>query len=911
MKTYKKFMKSLCYVLALSMTCSTLILATEIEGTVENLGLSIQESKVRRIEYLTRGLVVLEVPEGIYMSWRFLGDDSDDVSFQIYKNGEKLATVTDTTNYIDSTGTIKDTYTIASVTGEGESAQEGSNLPTLKSNGESNGNYIEYSLQNPGIRHAIMYRNPRGDLYNATGKYYYMPIELDRLNEMQKIVTDYELGAISQETYGEKLATFKSYTDSLGLDEKGGEGPTLRELGYTEEGRVPIRVDENGKVVTREITYKPGDIATGDLDGDGNYELIVKWDPSDSKDSMISYNTSAPCIIDAYKLTEEGANLLWRVDMGYNIRAGAHDTQMLVYDFDNDGKSEMILRTADGTTSGQVVNGEYKPSSFVGEREAAYVEDYLLNSDVGSINKYTTNLLNNYSICWEDPIYNNQAGEYGEDGYITTGAYSGDMKDQTWVKLYSYGPATGTGNEYITAFDGETGAIIDSVPYQFAVKEEMWDINPYCRRSAPCEGKIKESDTLHVQEDSNYIPQSFWIIHDLGNSYEMYGDTTGNRSGRFLASVALLDGKTPSAVISRGYYQRSTLAAYNLIENKLVLDSTFDSSEHENHSDYEERGNHNLSVGDVDHDGCDEILYGSIAFEKKDPDSNQIDVKYVVGVALPKDAEPETNTDLMPIIKMAYNADGTLKENYKFTYLPHGDAIHLFPKDASNELILFTPHESTGNAEIGWKLAMHGHNAETGELVAASYKAGDQGRGAAGNVDPRNADSAEAWANIAVDVNTGEKIDLGKGYSSNFLIYWTDSLVRQLFDGQTNPTVKAMDKSGIWNEVMTFIDTATVNGTKANPLLQADLFGDWREEIIARVTDKEDAIRIYTTNIPSTFKIRTLMHDPMYRLAIAWQNITYNQPPHPSFFMGYEDDGTPIIATEKRSDIEIISPNNK
>lgn len=869
-----------------------------------------QQSSVRRMEYLNRGVVALETSDGIYMSWRFLGDDPDDVQFNVYKNGEKIATVINSTNYIDKIGNKSDIYMVSSVINGMESIPEGTCLPVFSQNGTATGNYIEYQLQNPGTRQSIVYRNPRGDLFNATGKYYYMPIDLAKLNTMQTVVTDYKQGVITEEEYNQKVSEFKAYTDELGLDETGGVGPTLRELGYKEDGRVPLRTDEDGTLVTRETTYNPSDITTGDLDGDGNYELIVKWDPADSRDSMISYNTSAPCIIDAYKLTDDGAQLLWRVDMGYNIRAGAHDTQMMVYDFNNDGKAEMILRTADGTTSGQVVDGKYVPSSFVGEEEAAYIEEYLLASDTEKVNRYTENVLNNYTICWEDPVYNNNSGEYGEDGYITTGAYKGKAMDQIWSKVYCYGPTNGTGNEYVTAFDGLTGEIIDTVPYEFAITEDMWGINAFCRRSAGCSGKILESDALHLAENPEYVPQSFWsdISNDIGNNYMMFGDSSGNRSGRFLASVALLDGQTPSAVISRGYYGRTTLVAYQLIEGKLVLDSTFNSSEYENHEDYECRGNHNLSVGDVDNDGFDEILYGSIAFEKKDIDSDEIDVKYVVGVALPEGDAPAASVDLMPIIREAYNEDGTLKDNYKFTYLWHGDAIHLFPKDQSNELMVFTPHEDSGDAARGWALSMHAHNAETGEIEVAAYKAGDQGRGAAGNVDPRYATTAKVWANMAADATTGEKIDLGKGYSSNFTIYWTDSLVRQLFDGQNNPTVKSMDTSGIWNTVMTFTDTSTTNGTKANPLIQADLFGDWREEIVTRVTSTNDVIRIYTTNIPTEYKIRTLMHDPMYRLAIAWQNVCYNQPPHASFFMGYEQDGTPIISTSKRTDIEIVKP---
>ncbi|RYE19365.1 MAG: hypothetical protein EOP42_29165, partial [Sphingobacteriaceae bacterium] len=75
------------------------------------------------------------------------------------------------------------------------------------------------------------------------------------------------------------------------------------------------------------------------------------------------------------------------------------------------------------------------------------------------------------------------------------------------------------------------------------------------------------------------------------------------------------------------------------------------------------------------------------------------------------------------------------------------------------------------------------------------------------------------------------------------------------------------------------------NGTKSTPALSADLFGDWREEVMFRTTDNQN-LRIYTTTIPTKHKIYTLMHDPQYRLSIAWQNVGYNQPPHTGFYLG-------------------------
>jgi rhamnogalacturonan endolyase len=75
------------------------------------------------------------------------------------------------------------------------------------------------------------------------------------------------------------------------------------------------------------------------------------------------------------------------------------------------------------------------------------------------------------------------------------------------------------------------------------------------------------------------------------------------------------------------------------------------------------------------------------------------------------------------------------------------------------------------------------------------------------------------------------------------------------------------------------------NGSKSNPCLSADILGDWREELIYRTRDNQE-LRIFTTTIPTTHKFYTLMQDPQYRLSIVWQNVAYNQPPHPGFYLG-------------------------
>ena len=113
--------------------------------------------------------------------------------------------------------------------------------------------------------------------------------------------------------------------------------------------RVPLQVPPGGTTPIGEAyTYSANDTSVGDLDGDGEYEMVVKWDPSNAKDnSQEGYTGNV--YLDAYTL--DGTRL-WRIDLGRNIRAGAHYTQFIVYDLDGDGKAEVAAKTADGTVDG-------------------------------------------------------------------------------------------------------------------------------------------------------------------------------------------------------------------------------------------------------------------------------------------------------------------------------------------------------------------------------------------------------------------------------------------------------------------------------------------------------------------------------------------------------------------------------
>ncbi|MEK4272083.1 rhamnogalacturonan lyase [Paenibacillus sp. FSL R7-0026] len=320
-----------------------------------------------------------------------------------------------------------------------------------------------------------------------------------------------------------------------------------------------------------------------------------------------------------------------------------------------------------------------------------------------------------------------------------------------------------------------------------------------------------------------------------------WGDNYGNRVDRFLAAIAYLDGERPSLVMARGYYTRSVLVAYNWRNGQLTKQWTFDSNTSGN-SGYAGQGNHNLSVADVDGDGKDEIVYGAMAVDD--------------------------------------NGKGLYT-----TGLHHGDAMHLSDLDPDRpRLEVFQVHETPSNAGVEFR------DAGTGQLIWGVKTTKDIGRGMAADIDPRYK-GAEVWADGSLYTAKGQKLGTTLPSSTNFGIWWDGDLLRELLD--SNRIDKWNYANSTTMNLLTASGVSSNNGTKSTPNLQADLFGDWREEVVWRTNDSS-ALRIYTTTAVTDKRIYTLMHDPVYRLGVAWQNVAYNQPPHTGFYLG-EGMSTPPV----------------
>ncbi|MGM0880304.1 MAG: rhamnogalacturonan lyase [Bacillota bacterium] len=325
-----------------------------------------------------------------------------------------------------------------------------------------------------------------------------------------------------------------------------------------------------------------------------------------------------------------------------------------------------------------------------------------------------------------------------------------------------------------------------------------------------------------------------------------WGDGYGNRVDRFLAGIAYLDGKHPSLIMARGYYTRTVITAYNWREGQLSEVWTFDSNT-PGLSGYAGQGNHNLSVADVDGDGKDEIIYGACAIDN--------------------------------------NGQGLYT-----TGLGHGDAMHLGDLDPGRPgMELFQVHESKSAA-----YGLEFRDANTGETIWGLFTGKDTGRGMSADIHP-GYPGEEVWASGGYGLfsSSGIKISSTQPNSINFGIWWDGDLQRELLDHNWNATTATgVGKIEKWDYVnnlpVTLLSaegTLSNNHTKGTPSLQADLFGDWREEVVWRTADST-ALRIYTTTDVTDYRLPTLMHDPVYRLGIAWQNVAYNQPPHTSYYLG-------------------------
>ncbi len=642
---------------------------------------------LKRAEDLGRGVVAVPTSEGVLVTWRFLGTDSSEITFDVYRNGEKL-TSTSATNYLDKNGKSGDKYEVK--------AADGSS--------------------------------------------------------------------------GEAAAWEKEYLS------------------------IPVKNYDTDKYIIEDATV-------GDLDGDGEYEIVIRRTPSGYFDKLVVDEVNGNRIVDnrvAYPLIEaydmDGTHM-WTMDIGKN-EVNEIDVNMLVYDFDGDGRAEVAMRSYDGMTDG------------VGKKIGIADADY-------------TNSLQK-------------------------------QKDRQYLS---------EGNEYLSVFDGMTGA------------------------------EIARTDLLPARD-----PLSSWASR--------YTDVPRltKRAGHFMLSTAYLNGETPSIIMMRGAWDGVKLAAWDYNDGAFTELWQYDSGAFSKENNLYGAGYHSMAVADIDFDGKDEILSGAGAIDD-DGKFMYATHAYVNGTGIKLG-----HGDAFDVAKMDPDYDGYyIWSCHETKELPANIDLH----DARTGQVIYgyNKPKDTGRSRAadidptskGWEVW-----GSTGTPLM-SYDGKMIVSGVAEKLQPLVEDGSivlgsgtvavDGWntfkyrkpnGDFTKDEDTG--MELATTLPMNFKAFWDGDLLSELVD---NVTVSKYNWTDSTVDILFDANGCASNGgSKAVPCLVADIMGDWREEIIWRDIANTE-LRIYSTTYETDYRIPTLMHDITYREAVAWQNNHYNQPTNTSFYMGAETTTVP------------------
>lgn len=963
-------------------------------------------SGLRPMEYLTRGLVAAQVPAGVFLSWRFLGNEPDGLSWNLYrKDGDadfaKIATIEprdvqpessyatnpgivkeDVTpsNYTDPAGQLTSVYEVAPVVDGVEGARQGLSVPMLSAlaggAGQANRGAVSYIPLKPApaavpLAHFTYRGNrfgPGTNLSPATmvvpdtgGQHWYV-VDMDLLRGFrvahadQAIVTPEQLdawvaklneynttpNALGLATYDAPRPLTNSLVDGKVTDAlyRELEGEFIKYVKNLDAGEtLPYAKTDAGAIHTSQSSpYSTNDLTVGDFDGDGEYEIVVKW-RSTQQDPMYSEpifggsnTTTAPEYIDVYKLD---GTLLFRVDMGYNVRAANdHETMLFAEDFDGDGTSELMLKTALGTRIGnwdeasQSVVYPDTSQTVVGGGDGVKAttdkfKEYFAAGDTEALDTYWS-LLNSFTISYRSPT----AGG-GNDG-------PNDPTIKRWIKTYHVGPIgpAKDDKEYFSAFEWDAeagkGVLVDSAryphTYQGSVDGDNWAMTPETQRGnysylafpgpGASEGEAYKAQVMAPSE-------AYWLEHPWKAA--VWGDAQGNRANRYVGVVAALDGVHQYAVSQRGYYARTTLAAFRIVNGKVKLQASFDSADSRYWSlggtayDYQNRGNHHTHSGDLDGDGRDEIVVKAMVLELSD------NGKKILPEVLNGDTMPtiEGLDGVPPVPGVFQFATDAVRNNPENVWAPlrHGDRSALLPVNSDNDLRVFSGSEEfllddlrTG-VHSGYLPGPEAHDPMKGKrlndqgqviyqnsLVYGAYQASDDEGSVAGNYSNRwpgaqggteATQPGEVRSLVTGEILATNTIARGIAQGQN-AIWFGGGLTHMGVNGATISTINDATFAAA-----SYLATGlTSTGFKSTPTLKADLLGDWREELVLRASGNR--LGIVTTLSPTEYGIRTLMHDPMYRLGVANKQNGYDQVGFASFYLGDEAE-----LPKKRSDIVV------
>lgn len=607
-----------------------LLLTALLAGTV-GMGSYAQ----RAMDKLDRGLVAVNTGKGIFCSWRILGEEYYDVTYNIYRDGTKInSSPLRVSNFTDAAGTAGSSYAVEAV---------------VRGKAEKKSKAVKPWAHN------------------------YMEIEPEKV--------------------------------------------------YANKGGADITSH-----------YEPNDVSVADLDGDGEVELLLKRRNIADANALYPITSTDFDILEAYKLN---GKRLWWIDCGPNMVSGTSvEVNIVAYDWDGDGRAEVVLRGADGM---------------------------VLHMADG-----TTQTIGNPAVNTRNTISHTPNMTY-----------------------------TNSGAEYLLYLNGETGK-----PYQ------VMDY-PLSR------GKATD-----------------------------WGDAYGHRSSKYFFGAPFLDGRKPSIFLARGIYTKHKMAAFDVdpATHTLTTRWTWNSP---SSGIWFGQGYHNYGIADVDWDGRDEIVYGSMVIDDNGHGLSSTGLGH---------GDAQHCSDFNPFI--------------------HGQEIYACNEDLPNN---------------------NYRDATTSKIYYRSTSPNDDGRAMMANFTDRypGAQGVSAHDDNVISSVTNKPLADGTktGIDQSFAIYWDGDLLRETFNyegfnakGYYETGAPRVVKYGSWTPIERFEGCRTNNGTKGSPASQSDIMGDWREELILRTTDGK--LRIYTTTAPTEYRNYTLWHDHQYRNAMVWEMCGYNQPPHTSYFLG-------------------------
>lgn len=527
-----------------------------------------------------------------------------------------------------------------------------------------------------------------------------------------------------------------------GVEQQASKAATVLGNNYKE---IIIKHDKSLKA-----TYEPNDACCADVDGDGEVEILMKF--NNKEESAQLYPKNGPTI-DGVETKEysmlaclkQDGTVLWWVNCGPNMGDFQNNEQNIVgYDWDMDGKAEVVMRLEEGSTVHMADGTTYT---------------------IGADGKNGTSWTN-----YREP------------------KSSGSVE---WFTHY--------GKEFLWYCEGATGK-----PYQCI------------------------EFPLKRLEDGEKDLKAAW------------GDGYGHRSSKYFFGAPYLDGKHPSIFLGRGIYTRHKFIAYDVDPKTHDLKVRWKWTNNQPGSPWYGQGYHNYIVADVDWDGRDEIVWGSMVIDDN-------------GMGL------------------------------STTGLGHGDAQHIGdfnPYVHGQEMAACNEDAPSNNYR----------DATTSKIYYRLAGGSDDGRSMAGNFtnDLVGAQFFSGHESKLINCVTNKHSDLDtKNVSLNFRIYWDGDLLDETFNGtEVRNSAGQILKYG-QGRIESFGGSLTNNDTKATPCYQGDIMGDWREEVIMRTADNN--IRIYTSTIPTEWRNYSLWYDHQYRNAMVWQPCGYNQPPHPSYFLGEKE----------------------